>query len=524
MKTADFKSGYLIIILAILAFACARPVAPEGGPKDPDPPKIVEDKSSPNFQTNFDDKLISLEFDEWVNLNNPVKNILISPPIEFGKYEVKLKGKKVIIEFDDDLELLDSVTYQINFGDAISDYTENNILKNFRYVFSTGDVLDSLRVVGKVTNSLTEAAEQELEIYLYEDLSDTVFTKGVPYYFTTTDEFGKFEFQNIRKDSFQIFALRKNGIERRYTKPGETVAFLDSLLILNDSVTPFIFLETFEEEKEQSVLNINQKKGGVLKYRMTNPALLVEPELELEHFVEHKEDSILIWYQNPERDSFQVILPEIDTSWFKYKATDTTQRKLLLDFPQMLTKIRNKDTLNWISDWPFESFEKDSVLIVDTIGDAQIDQLWIEGNRLKMTANLVEDQSYEIILKDSALINWNGNVNDSISFKVTTAAENEFGDIIIEFEGYKEDVQYIFELMQKEKVVDQQIFKSETVSFISKRAGEYSIRIIEDTNSNGKWDTGSIDKKRQPESVFSFKLEELRVGWDLETNINLSSQ
>jgi hypothetical protein len=47
----------------------------------------------------------------------------------------------------------------------------------------------------------------------------------------------------------------------------------------------------------------------------------------------------------------------------------------------------------------------------------------------------------------------------------------------------------------------------------------YTVKIIEDLNRNRVWDTGDYDLKRQPERIFSKKLEQLRSNWELEADI-----
>ena len=70
----------VVIIFAMLLAGCAKIVTPTGGPKDTTPPKVV--KVEPEDGTvRFNAKHIRIWFDEYVTLNNPTENVLVSPPL-----------------------------------------------------------------------------------------------------------------------------------------------------------------------------------------------------------------------------------------------------------------------------------------------------------------------------------------------------------------------------------------------------------------------------------------------------------
>ena len=99
----------------------------------------------PNYSIRFEAKKIQITFDEYIVLDNVNQELIVSPPmVELP--EVKLRKKTLIIEFEE--ELKENTTYTFNFGNAIKDLHEGNKLQNFEYVFSTGDILDSLSVKG----------------------------------------------------------------------------------------------------------------------------------------------------------------------------------------------------------------------------------------------------------------------------------------------------------------------------------------------------------------------------------------
>ena len=162
----------LIFLMAVL-MDCARRGRPEGGPKDEDAPILVNAKPL-QFTTNFTAKEIKIYFDEYIKLKDLQKQLIISPPL---KYQPIIKplgtpSKYISIKILDTLK--ENTTYTINFGQSVVDNTEENVLNNFKYVFSTGDIIDSLSVSGVIKDSFEKEADKNVTIMLYE-INDTFY-------------------------------------------------------------------------------------------------------------------------------------------------------------------------------------------------------------------------------------------------------------------------------------------------------------------------------------------------------------
>jgi len=111
---------------------CAQVGTLTGGERDEDEPVLDLENSTPNKQLFFDDRTIELYFDEWISLKNPLKEIFISPPLDYP-LKVEERGKKVIIEFNEEETLKEETTYQISLGKAIADLTEGNVFSGFTF-------------------------------------------------------------------------------------------------------------------------------------------------------------------------------------------------------------------------------------------------------------------------------------------------------------------------------------------------------------------------------------------------------
>ncbi|MDB5154983.1 MAG: hypothetical protein JWR54_3734, partial [Mucilaginibacter sp.] len=181
-KTTFLLQKLLLFVITLALFSCASQQKPQGGPRDRTPPKLLK-ATPPNMTRNFSAKQIRIDFDEYFTLKNPFQEINISPSMEkLPTY--KVSKKSIVIDFKDSLQK--NTTYVINFGKAIADLNEGNVLPNFTYVFSTGPHIDSLSVSGNVQNLLTKEKEKDVTVMLFPVKQDTLFGKKKPTIFAST--------------------------------------------------------------------------------------------------------------------------------------------------------------------------------------------------------------------------------------------------------------------------------------------------------------------------------------------------
>ena len=218
-----------MLLTAFLAQRCANAVAPTGGPKDEMPPKVVEEVPK-NRSINFIGKKIEITFDEYITLENANQNVLISPPLS-EKPDIKLKNKTVVIKFKEDLAT--NTTYTINFGSSIKDLHEGNQFKDYVYSFSTGDIIDTLSIAGKVFDAESKKPVEDAYVSLYaadRDNLDSLPLSTKPNYITKTDKEGKFSLNGLADKKYLVFALKDANSNLYFDQPNEEVAFLDTLV------------------------------------------------------------------------------------------------------------------------------------------------------------------------------------------------------------------------------------------------------------------------------------------------------
>jgi len=232
-----------VAIATLFGGSCANIIPPEGGPRDSIPPRLLS--AVPHDSTlNFRDKKITFTFDEYVDLQD-VQNNLIFMPLFENNPRVDVKSKTITVNFRDTLE--PNTTYILNFGNAIKDINEGNVLKNFTYTFSTGAALDSLELRGKVILAQTGKIDSTLTVVLYKDLKDSAVRNQRPMYATKLDANGSFHFHNLPSGVFAVYAIGDAGISRRYMNNTQLFAFLDSPVTVgaqDSALTLYAYKET----------------------------------------------------------------------------------------------------------------------------------------------------------------------------------------------------------------------------------------------------------------------------------------
>lgn len=316
----------LLFVLALSCYlvSCASTGRPSGGPKDTTPPSLVLEESAPNFSTNYKPRKIELVFDEWIELKNQQREILISPPF-FKRPQINSRGKKVTVEFPEEEPLREDATYTINFGKSIVDFTEGNPAEGFRFVFATGDKIDSLAFKGSIEDARTGEAVKDILVLLYDVLGDSVVVSEKPFYYARTDETGNFNFENLKNDTFKVFVLEDLNYNYLLDAGAERLAFSDSLFVLNDSASFNPKLRLFTPEQRLRILESSSEVPGLIWTSFDRPSHEVDIEFlypaGFEPIIEEDRDTLKIWHTE-QVDSVGVIYG-VDTLDFNIRPFDS---------------------------------------------------------------------------------------------------------------------------------------------------------------------------------------------------------
>jgi hypothetical protein len=533
--------------LIISLFSCAKQSTPMGGPKDEDPPKLIS--ITPEMGSiNTKPSIIELEFDEYVKVENPNKQIIITPRIKKEEMEVTTNRNRVIIKLNQDIE--DSTTYVFNFQKTIKDITEGNPPENLKLVFSTGPDIDSLTFSGNVSYMFIqrETKLKDVLVGLYELTDTTNVLTAPPYYIAPTDSVGNFIIENIKSGDYLAYAWHDANNSLKAEEKQENYAFLSDTIRIEKDITGAKFYlnkADLSEFKINRTTNIGTNFDIVLSKFPVD--IRIDHELlNNELYYSLSEKNIRLYHTTLRNDSTEVRITLTDSVGFKI---DTTL------YAKFLESERKKDALeiqtggkkNFVDkltaelkyNKPIQRINYDSLLFkYDTASIVHIKEDWVyfpdSSDRTKLTIewtvpDSISQETFTFFASDSTFYDIEGQTNEKKietsyrKLKKETLAEeikvrvntNEL-PIIVQIQDKKEEI-----------IAEQYLKEDNTAVFKNIDPGVYYIRAIIDRNKNGRWDTSNMYENRQAEPVYYLenpndnnnKDTTIRGGWILELTI-----
>jgi hypothetical protein len=497
---------------------------PTGGKKDTTPPK-VRSESPANKSVNFSGKKISISFDEFIQLDNAFKEVIITPVLA-RMPDISVSGKTVIVNFRD-IKLQPNTTYLIQFGNAIKDYHEGNSLKNYRYIFSTGSYLDSGFISGKVVQALSGKAGAGYKVELYKQGNDSGIFKSKPLYYNKTDSNGFFRLDYLPKGSFLLYALKDEN-DNFFIDDKEYIGFKDSMVYLDSSLKLKDSIKSFEYIRPQILLNRAQWANHTFQLKYNH-------ELDsLSLFVNGKRFFTAFQTENKERDSFTYWMsedfPEIRTvAYFKNQLLDTIIKATTGYRPIkfIVSASGTGDNSNFFgtplifnSSTPIAIVKTNMIVLrKDTSRIKKMTYNYLDSNHthVRIYADWEENGNYSLNILPGALVSLFGDkIKDTIKSGFVAPSLINFGNL--EMTIIADDKNYIFQLVnESDQVIFYKNVSRETlvkIPFVN--PGIYRVRVIKDSNHNGQWDGGDVKTKAQPEEVYYYpKPINIKANWEL---------
>jgi hypothetical protein len=566
MKRPDLL--VLPALLALLLANCARQATPTGGPRDEAPPEVDTLRSTRNFSTRFDQKTIELRFDEWVTLSEAATQVVVSPPLP-KRPDIRLKGKTVVLELPADTALLPNTTYTINFGTAVKDLHEGNVARDLRFVFSTGDFIDSLELNGGSADAFSGDPVDNTTVMLYENLSDSIVRKERPYYFARTDKTGNFSLKNLKPGRYKVVAIEDTDQNLKWSGEGERIAFLDAPLELSDTLRGLLRLNLFKDAAKRRLFDKNTSRYGQVKLVFNAPPdslpLLADlPGLRLRG--ETVKDTLLAWYDLPTdstgsawnllagpdtvavparnradflktlRTVFADDAPAVASSNRRSRisrieepspsaqAAPRTPTKTLVQSAQkpaflpFRTPIEGLDTARWV-------LELDSLRLRNF--QAAPDSALPRSVRWQPDA-WQPGKTYRLTLLPGAVTDFFGVANtDTLQRFFSVSTEKQLAGLNLTVQALQSGTAYVVQLSSGNTPDEQRRFVAvgpeQRLEFRNLQATAYTVTLIEDRNANGRWDSGNYFEQRQPERLFVKTLEPLRANWEVEASISTTT-
>ena len=573
----------VIYITILIIIVCASNCASEsksisGGPKDTIPPVVL--KEIPVYDaTNVSVKRVEITFNEYVKIKD-AKSFIVSPPLKSSP-SIFTRGKRVIVQFDSTLN--ENTTYLFDFGNSIVDLNESNPLGDYRLRFSTDDIIDSLHLSGRARHAFTFDSVKNMKVILYKENIDSLPFTTTPDAVAHISQRGFFVVEALKNQPYRVIAIEDKNNNNLYDA-GEMVGFLDNMITpVNFSAdtmsvgnyerdTFAVFdnlplIRIFEENIKKQYLSDykrEQERKITLAFAQRNPEIHSiaffgsdSVALDSTKIISEKTffgDTITYWLAHdsvPEKMYGKIVYIRPDSTGndapsetmirFKdFVKVENTKKKSRRNEEekdetpklQIATKVNEtlvmEAGLNLIFNAPLTKINNDKINLYEFDNEGKKPKK-IPYSITADTSNLCEYKfqankwetglTYEIEFLAGAFSDIYKLENDSVRKKIQTPNIDKFSKIDLDFKNT--ECNYIVQLLRNKKTVQtKQINHDGTLTFSFIEPDVYSIRIIEDKNNNGRWDTGSLKERRQPERVKMGKLEDgktvikLRQGWE----------
>lgn len=511
-----FTVGYQFFLSS-----CAQVATPPGGDKDTIPPTIIE--SYPKNQAlNFNDKKISLEFNEYIKTNNLRSELLVTP--EIGFYETKVKPTSITLVLDSALK--SNTTYTFNFRNGIEDATERNKGVNIKIVFSTSDKIDSLKVSGNVKDLFLNEKIKKAIVGLYPYTDSLRIDKVKPYYFTQTDTNGNYLLENLAGGKYYMAAFTDENANLIFNPSEEIVDFLSEDYIELDTKTPNYDFKLAKSNLDSIKLGKTTSTAKTIQFDFKRP---------FKTYQILNKDSLGLNFQNIKNNSLMFFKPQDyknkDTLLAEIKLTDSLNRdttfhlpiyfreslekkaveKGLFSFnilPGNIRKLNSEDSLQLVFSGPIKEFDPKKLTFYKDSSDYKTyDQKEFKLNDDQTiltipTKLLPKNKEFWIDFKDNAFISIQGDTTKAGILKLQNEDKDIYGIISGRIANPEKGINYIVQLLNaKSKKIEYQKITDNRFNFNETLPNTYKIRVIEDRNNNGYWDQGNYLKKQKPERL-----------------------
>lgn len=548
----------------LLVTSCAQVKPLTGGFEDTIPPNII--RSLPeNFSSNQEEPVFIFEFDEIVDVSKLKEKLIISPYYD-GSFEIKSKKNTLSLIFDSAFN--ENTTYIFNFADGLVDITEGNAAVKSRFVFSTGDKIDSSFVSGVVTNPLKNQVVEGALVGLYQkkDSIDLFHTK--PTYFSFTDENGFFIIENIKAKDYTIYSYQDENKNFKSEYKKESFGFINNLISV-DSFVNKIHIPLYAEDLTTLKVQAKRDKGDVfdITYSKKVESLVVLSDENINWSL--NDNTLLRFYKkNLEKDSSLVVVRandrvgyettdsvyvsfsgnqkrdfelDLDIDWSSQNIDDTVLFTMSFNLPLIKTEFKvdvlidtvlipEKFFYNKVISLENNKIIGEFAVLIDSV------ELFLKNKRervIKDSLGFENDSIYRVVsgyykrlnpkiisflIPKGEFVSITKDTLGVTSQELRVRGKDYYGDFSGEVKGVNKNKKYFIELVDENFNT---IYKNEILfpffSFKSISPGKYYLRVVNDVNDNFEWDYFGIKSKKQAERVFYYQEEiEIRSNWSVE--------
>jgi len=544
------KQFLLCLFTLLLLASCARVGSPVGGSKDSIPPKMIGSNiDTTRVGVPRDIKRLRIDFDEYIQLKDVSRNLIISPPINYTKIIPSSTGNRYLeIQWKDTLQA--NTTYNFNFGNSVVDLNESNALPYFNFAFSTGEKLDDLYISGSIIDALgteknPEGKDKNLVVGLYQ-VKDTMNYRQKPYYISKADPDGYFELNYLTPGKYKIVGFDDENSNSIYDIGKENVAFQKDEIDLSTSISG-LKLKAFPSKKAVRYKEMTVSTGGVTMLFEGNPEKVVVKAVgdkPSDYKVTHKSksDSVKIWFDAAKENIGATVSENIRFSYDTGAKQDTmsvfykkpAKDEMTISNP-FTNKLAPETDFRFSSNYIINKIQPENwKLAADSIAQsftASISEL--DSTQVIVKSNFITGKKYQLTVPKNTLSSFYNRSSESVRFDFEVAKPEDFGSFAAHIINPPTQKFWIQLLNEKNETAYQQYTNSTDVKFVNLKPGAYRLRILVDNNENGVWDSSDFENEFLGEEAYLFRKSgdkeimskiNIRPMWEINENWELTKE
>jgi hypothetical protein len=393
-----------------------------------------------------------------------------------------------------------------------------------------------LSITGSVTNTLTQEKEKDATVMLFPLKQDSIlFGKKRPAIFATTDSAGNFSLNNLHDGDYRIYALQESSPNKIYDNESELIAFLKKPIHLTKDTTN-IDLKLFKQLPDKfRVVDRRFEPDGRMLFTFSKPTVnpslkILSPlQLDAQKIVEFSKtkDTAGVYMRTMDFDSLRVVVLDnnkpLDTVTVRKARKESFQRDIGLQYNVSFdNKLKPGTDLLVTANQPIASFDNAIITLNQdsvNVGNYTLVKDTSSTRKFLIRYRWKQNGHYEIIFNDGAITDIYGDKNKKTVRKFEIDKIENYGTLTIKVTVPEPDKQYVIELLNEEKnlVHTDVITKNTSLIYKNYPTAKYYIRVTYDNNRNGKWDSGNVKQKLQPENIWvDEKQITLRANWEAE--------